>query len=426
MNNEFQHTLNQAENYYQAGNFIEAEQEYISTLKLKPDLIRAKSQLGLLNLWGNNFGEAESYLESVLESRIANDDSPEEAVEIAKQLARCYLRQSLVEKASEVLDKSIKEIGEQSTEHLTHLHAQCALFNNETYFSIEGPHRSTIPFLTRDPLPIVDGSVNGSDAVQFLIDTGGSELILDTAFASTIGAQIVGRSQGKFAGDKTADIGVGKVNSVAIGDFVVHDVPISTMDHSPVSQKVFLGRPIAGILGTGFLMHFLSTLDYQNQYLRLHRKPDHPRSVRETLELDSGAYQFPMWLVNSHMILAKGSLNDLSPTLMFIDTGLGGGAFLTSQSIYRNASVPMDWKAAYTGIGGGGEVQAIGVQLENLALGSGSTGLNKQNLIGIALKQEMDIFFGSLGFDLGGLISHQFFLDHAVSFDFQNMHLIVH
>jgi hypothetical protein len=46
-----------------------------------------------------------------------------------------------------------------------------------------------LKFLKADPLPLVSVRVNGGDEVTFFIDTGGSEVALDTDFAHELAGQ---------------------------------------------------------------------------------------------------------------------------------------------------------------------------------------------------------------------------------------------
>jgi hypothetical protein len=132
-----------------------------------------------------------------------------------------------------------------------------------------------------------------------------------------------------------------------------------------------------------------------------------------------------MWLVETHLILSEGSVNSLEPRLMFIDTGLADAGFLTSRRIFAAAGVTMDWSKSGFGAGGGGMVKGLGVSVPEVALGRGAAAIRKRGLRGVVLEGDLSILDGALGFEVGGLISHQFVRDHAVSFDFQNMRLIL-
>ncbi len=50
-----------------------------------------------------------------------------------------------------------------------------------------------VKFVKTDPLPILNVRVNGGDEVTFFIDTGGSEVALDTDFAKELGRPAIRR-----------------------------------------------------------------------------------------------------------------------------------------------------------------------------------------------------------------------------------------
>ena len=78
-----------------------------------------------------------------------------------------------------------------------------------------------VKFIRTDPLPIVQVRVNNSAPVNFFIDTGGAEVILDTDFAQEIGVTRFGIERGVFGGGKTAGFEHGRVDSLMLGDVAV-------------------------------------------------------------------------------------------------------------------------------------------------------------------------------------------------------------
>jgi len=60
-------------------------------------------------------------------------------------------------------------------------------------YELHGDGEETrLKFVNRGPLPVVNVRINGGDEVTFFIDTGGSELGLDTEFAKELGLQQFG------------------------------------------------------------------------------------------------------------------------------------------------------------------------------------------------------------------------------------------
>src|SRR5204863_9948810 len=131
-------------------------------------------------------------------------------------------------------------------------------------------------------------SVNGSEPVYLLIDTGGAELILDSTFAATIGARRYGSETGTYAGGQRAGFEHGCVDSLRLGGITLCDVPVHIQDTGRYSG-VAMGLRVSGVLGTSVLRHFLFTLDYPAGRLRLR-----PRGHGLATATDS-AIVVPFW-----------------------------------------------------------------------------------------------------------------------------------
>lgn len=417
--------IEQADAAYSAGRFAEAQALYRMALDAQPGMGRIEGQLGLIALWRNDLAAAENYLKA------AREDGPwwtrhwPITAQIDYRLALAYGRAGRVRDAATMWRKAAGPLPYGPFKPLKVNADQLALFDDTTFYHIEGPSEAVVPFVITDPLPVVQVSVNGSTPTNFFIDTGGEGITLDRAFAEEVKATIVGEYPGEYAGGKSGMTGYGKIDELRLGNLTVSNIPISTLDLVPTSHYVFHDMPISGVIGTGFLLRFLTTIDYPNQRLVLRRHTETGNDIDRVLALDGQEHVFPMWLVETHLIFTEGSVNGLETVPMMIDTGLAGAAFMSSRATYSAADVKMDWSKAITGAGGGGEVKGITVTVNELALGSGDNVLRKHGLTGVVTEQDNSIFNGVTGFNVGGLISHQFFRDHALTFDFHNMRLIV-
>jgi predicted aspartyl protease len=79
--------------------------------------------------------------------------------------------------------------------------------------------------LKTDPLPLVSVRVNGGDEVTFFIDTGGSEVALDTDFAKELGLPQFGEVQGTFSGGEHTEVGQSRIETLTVGDWTVRNCP---------------------------------------------------------------------------------------------------------------------------------------------------------------------------------------------------------
>ncbi len=326
-------------------------------------------------------------------------------------LATTYMRVDDFAKASDAYDKAAGPFGIKSMQVRSE---QLNLFKDQKVYEIEGATEVHLPFVALDPLPVVQVSVEGSKPVNFFIDTGGEEIILDKAFANTLDIKIIGEIEGEYAGAKKGITGFGKIDSLALGEMSVHHIPIQTLDLAPTNKHIFKELEVKGVIGTRFLMHFLSTIDYKNRQLTL--KTD------KKYQPSGNAVTIPFSLYDTHLIFAEGAFNGKNEGLYFIDTGLAGAGFLSSQKLLKASNVMMDWSKAKIGAGGGGEAKALEVAIDEVRLGNGKNSITKNNLKGVVFEEDISLFKDSpLGFEVKGLISHAFFLGYAVTFDFEKM-----
>jgi hypothetical protein len=209
---------------------------------------------------------------------------------------------------------------------------------------------------------------------------------------------------------------VGKVDTMQIGNLEIRNVPVHLLD-TKVFEPVFDGLTVKGVIGTRFLMHFLTTIDYPNACLILR-----PKTAQMIVQ---GARLIPFWLIQTHYMVACGTVNGKGPMLFFVDTGLAGSGFTATDSTLRDAGIAVDWSKAEKSVGGFGESEAVNFSVDELTLGTGDNQVVRHNIPGVALKKPLEVLGNRLGFWIGGAISHQFFRDFALTLDFVEMRLIL-
>jgi hypothetical protein len=128
--------------------------------------------------------------------------------------------------------------------------AKLESFKGQTPYEAQGNGQTTrVKFFKADPLPLVSVRINGGDEVTFFIDTGVSEVTLDTDFARENGLRQFGQMQGTFSGGEHADVQQSRIESLAIGDWTIKNLPIVTMALRQLSQGLGAKR-IDGAIGT--------------------------------------------------------------------------------------------------------------------------------------------------------------------------------
>jgi hypothetical protein len=290
-------------------------------------------------------------------------------------------------------------------------------FGQEAPYTQEwsGDRRTEIPFVSNDPLPMVEVQVDGR-TVTALIDTGADLFILDTDVAAELGVEPVTSMMGMFAGGKTAEIGFSRVESLRLGGVTLRNVPVSTLPTKPLSLA---GVEIEGIVGVAVLRQFLTTLDYPNDRIVLRERTE---PAREAFLSESGERvleEMPFYLQSSHSILAHGSLNGRGDMLFRIDSGLAGEpAFGAPEQTLRYVGIPVpEVEVREDVVGGAGGGFAVGqFEIESLAMGR----LEQRDLVGSFGGQPPGSYRRS-GFIVDGLLSHNFLKQYAWTLDFDAM-----
>jgi hypothetical protein len=414
-----------AEAAYRAGKFTEAEAAYLKARELAPENPLILARLGEIALWNNRPEDAERYFGEALRNTPWYENFWPLNTQLKYRLASANYRQDHFAQASQYFREAAGPVSLGPFRELNTFSQHTALFANETPYSIEGPEQSRVDFVVTDPLPVVQVSINGSEPLYFFIDTGGAEVILDKKVAEQLGAEMAGAFSATYGGQKTAETGLGRVDSLQIGDYVVRNIPIFTLNITDSVSPIFNGLEIKGVIGTRLLMHFLSTLDYANGTLILRRVSPENLQNLETQISANGAKVIPFWLIDMHYIMAQGTVNNQAPTLFFVDTGLAGKGFTAPEHFLQAAGITVDWTKATEGPGGGGKVKATDIVVERLTLGTGANEIVENNVPGVAIENSAPVLGDQLGFRVGGLISHQFFRKYAITFDFTGMRLII-
>jgi hypothetical protein len=293
---------------------------------------------------------------------------------------------------------------------------RCSGAAGQTPYDLHGGGGTTIvKFLQTDPLPLVSVQINGGPDVTFFIDTGGSVVTLDTDFAKELGGLQLGTVKGTFAGGQTAEVGLGRIDSIKLGQWTVNNVPVGIL---PLRQlELGGGYRIDGTIGTTLFYHFLATMDYPNGQLVLRR--NNMRSQRRFMQASSDSVVVPFWIAGDHFMVGWGQVEDLPPSLLFVDSGLVGAGTKLAESVIKAAGIVLEQDKAETGAGGGGTLTIVPYVVMRVSLGN----VQEKNVQGV-----FDGPFpweNSFGFFLAGMVGHEFLRPYAVTFDFENMEIFL-
>jgi hypothetical protein len=407
-----QSEVDPADRLFQAGKFAEAGKLYSQIAAQNPKDHSAILQLGRIALLSNRLDDAQKWLEKAIRLQPGNADAK-------VMLAEVFYRRDDFQKAADSLNGVDVSSNKLVTEQYPTLNvAKLESFKGQTPYELHGNGTSTrVKFVKTDPLPVVNVRVNGGNEVTFFIDTGGSEVALDTEFAKELGVPQFGGVQGTFSGGQHAQVQLGRIESLMLGDWTIKNVPTAMLPLRQLSEG-FGVKQIDGIIGTTLFYHFLATMDYPRGELVLRRKT--AKSLEEFKAKSSGKrVVVPIWMASDHFMVGWGRVETLPPALLFVDTGLMGAGVKLAESVIKEAGIKLDESKASEGAGGGGTLKIVPYTVHHLSFGD----IKEENVRG--LYDGPFPWENMFGFHLAGMVGHDFFKLYAVTFDFQNMQIFL-
>jgi predicted aspartyl protease len=385
------------ETLFENGLFPEAESAYLDALQKNPKELRISTRLGMIALFSNQLDDSEKYL------RRAARPGPFEAV-ASNLLGEVSYRRDEFPEAARRFRAGGSSYRAEPLE----------LFGDAAPYTISGPSDETrLKFVATDPLPIVRVRVNGSEAADFLIDTGGAEVQLDSDFAKRLHLSSVGETSATLLDGNQTAMRHSRIASLTLGEFDVKDVPAGIRP-----LPVFAGRKLYGVLGTVLLYHFLATLDYPNGRLILRRRSPEALHAFETRAESEKQIVMPFWMASDHVIVVRGRVNDAAAALLFVATGLASG-FACPESTAEQAALSFTRQNSIV------PAAARGANLAPFVVNDLYLGSAHQQNVSVLAGAFPPVLEYAYGFRIAGLISHQFFRPYAVTFDFTGMRLFL-
>jgi hypothetical protein len=406
-----QSPIDAADRLFRAGEFAQASEQYARIAADHPDDYSAILQLGRIALLSNRLDDARNWLERAIALRPADIDPK-------VMLAEVYYRRDDFEQAAAALNGVDVSANQLIVSQYPTLNvAKLESFKGQTPYELQGDGQATrLKFVRTDPLPVVSVRVNGGHEVTFFIDTGGSEVALDTEFARELGVPQFGAVEGTFSGGQQTKVQQGRIESLMVGDWTVRNLPVVMLPLRQLSQGLGV-KQIDGVIGTTLFYHFLATLDYPRGELVLRRKD---ATSLQQFEASAGrSAAVPFWIASDHFMVGWGRVDALPPALLFVDTGLQGAGVKLAESVLKQAGIKLEEDKASAGAGAGGTLKIVPYVVRRLSFGP----VQEENVRG--LYDGPFPWENMFGFHLAGMVGHDFFKRYAVTFDFENMKIVL-
>ncbi|MEV0390992.1 tetratricopeptide repeat protein [Nonomuraea sp. NPDC050643] len=383
---------------FKEGRLAAAERGYLSLLRRDPRDAHVLGRLGYLALLSNRFGDAEKHLSKAVALHPGD-------VASTQRLAECFVRQDQFARAAPLL-RGIDRPRDQALAEL------CAHISG-TPWQIHGAQSTQVPFVTLDPVPAVEASLNGGPAGTFWLDTYAT-LDLSLEVAEAAGLRAVASHSGGVANNQPITLWLGVLDSFKIGNIEIRNLPVQWSDAKRPSLPD--GTAAAGAFGTTIFYHFLTTMNYAGRALLLRRKT---RPAPRTPVVD----RLPLWLAGDHYPCTLGSLGDYGPRMVTVDTGgIASGIDTTVEIAERAGGITVDYDHPIEQAGH----KIYRLTAERISLGR-AVG---RDVPGHAVDTLHPGYPGPgqsamFGFDLIANFTHEFFKPFAITFDYTDMRLSI-
>ena len=225
-----------------------------------------------------------------------------------------------------------------------------------------------------------------------------------------------GAVQGTFSGGQHAEVQQGRIESLTVGEWAVWNLPVVMLPLRQLSESLGAKR-IDGIVGTTLFYHFLATIDYPNGELVLRRK--NATSLEQFVASSGRSVAVPFWIASDHFMVGWGRVETIPPTLFFVNSGLAGAGAKLAESVIKEAGIKLEEDKAYEGAGGGGKLKIVPYTVRQLSFGD----VRENNVAG--LYDGPFPWEDTFGFNLAGMVGHDFLKPYAVTFDFENMRIFL-
>lgn len=235
------------------------------------------------------------------------------------------------------------------------------------HFKRKHQRYAKIPFELSSNLIVVKITIDKSDTLNFILDTGvASTIISDPKVATKLGLKFVRTVQISGAGEgKTITGSVSVDHQFMMNDVIANRQNLVVLSEDILQLSQFLGMPIHGIFGHDLFARFVVSIDFYSRNITLFE----PKHFRHTKFYGQ---KIPITVTNSKpytdaFILKNGGVSTQSR--LVIDTGAGHSLLLNPTADQRYNLMPQKLIRANLGRGLNGEINGNLGRVESIQLG---------------------------------------------------------
>ena len=227
--------------------------------------------------------------------------------------------------------------------------------------------RVEIPFEWQCNLIVVPIRINGSDTLNFILDTGvGMNLITDPKVASSLGLKYVKKIDIVGAGEGDAlEANVAIGNQIYMSGVRATGQSVVALSEDVLALSDYVGMPIHGVFGYDLFRSFMVEIDFRNRVIVLHHpkyfKADKHKGEKIPVMIEDGKPYV--------MARVSGANNTTTLIKVLLDTGAGHALSLERVA---GSEVSLPDKTLYSQLGRGlsGIIHGQVGRLNTLKIGS--------------------------------------------------------
>lgn len=378
------------------GLFLDAEREYAAALTLNPN------DPGALHGRGRSMAAQREFDKALADvQRAISLDPAEPAYQYT--LASIYEQTGRYPQASQALLQYVQLLPKRDDTDLVKWartqSAYLSTFKKKTPLQIVSKADSyTLPFHISEGRMLVTGRINGGSAIEFAIDTGTDQAVVTTEVASINHVLPFAALQSAGVGDLGVgyrSLQVSHMDDLEIGGLHVKNVPCLIKD-PPLHE-------LPGREGEAFsplVLGFSMVIDYEHRTVTMARElPDEPAEIHLPLRIQ-------------RLAVVQGVINGSSRAGFVLDTG--GEAMSLGRGTAAQLDMNPDVRRVPVRVYGtsGWDNTAFLLPFVDIEFARGAE-FHQASLVVLNL----DAPSALLGFNIGGIIGHQFLGRYKVSID---------